>query len=65
MKNVDVYVRVGNEDWKIAKQLKRPVGRDVYIRVNMHADTIRVVQKTAVMNRLKFIDDFEVYAQKK
>ena len=65
VRNVDIYVRVGNNHWKIAKQLKRPVGRDTSIRINMRAEDIRVVQNTAVANKLDFIDDIVVYAQKK
>ncbi|MDE0502812.1 MAG: hypothetical protein OXI86_01940 [Candidatus Poribacteria bacterium] len=65
MKNLDIYVRVGNNNWKIANQLKRPVGAGTNIRINMRAEDIRVVQKTAVANRLDFIEDIEVYAQKK
>ena len=65
MKNVDIYVRVGNDDWKIAKQLKRPVDAATRIGINMRADDIRVVQKTAVLNGLDFIEDIEVYAQRK
>ena len=65
VKNVDVYVRVGNENWRLAKQMKRPVGKGARIRINMRAEDIRVVQNTALVNRLDFIEDIEVYAQKK
>ena len=65
VRNVDIYVRVGNNNWKIAKQLKRPVGRATSIRINMRAEDIRVVQNTAIVNKLDFIEDIEVYAQTK
>ena len=57
--------RNGGRGIYIANQLKRPVGAGTNIRVNMRSEDIRVVQNTAVANRLDFIEDIEVYAQKK
>ena len=46
VKNVDVYVRVGKDDWKVAAQLKKPVDSRTPIDINMRGDVVRVVQKS-------------------
>ena len=46
VKNVDVYVRVGKDDWKVAKQLKKPVDSRTPIEINMRGDVVRVIQKS-------------------
>ena len=46
VKNVDVYVRVGKDEWKVAAQLKKPVDSRTPIEINMRGDVVRVVQKS-------------------
>lgn len=65
VKNLDIYVRVGDGDWKMARQLKEPVDSSSRIDINMRACDIRVVQKTVGWDRLDFVKDFDVYVQKK
>ena len=46
VKNVDVYVRVGKDEWKVAAQLKKPVDSRTPIEINIRGDVVRVVQKS-------------------
>lgn len=65
VKNIDIYVRVGSENWMIARQLKSPVDSQTRIDINKRADAIRVVQKTVSWDRRDIATDIEVYVQKK
>ena len=46
VKNVDVNVRIGKAEWKVAAQLKKPVDSQTPIEINMRGDVVRVVQKS-------------------
>ena len=74
VKNVDVYVRVGKDNWKVAAQLKKPVDSRTPIEINIRGDAVRVVQKSttwgsgeryhARFNR-NLIRDIEVFVAQK
>lgn len=74
VKNVDVYVRVGKDEWKVAAQLKKPVDSRTPIEINMRGDVVRVVQKSITWGsgeryRVRFnrnlIRDIEVFVAQK
>ena len=65
VKNIDIYVRNGSENWKLVRQLKSPVHSQSHIDINKRANAIRVVQKTVSWDRRDIVTDIEVYAQKK
>ena len=74
VKNVDVYVRVGKDEWKVAAQLKKPVDSRTPIEINMRGDVVRVVQKSITWGsgdryRLRtnrnLIRDIEVFVAQK
>ena len=65
VRNTDVYVRAGNEDWKLVSRRNKSIDAKTSIGINMRADTILAVQNTDRIMRRDLIKDFDVYVQRK
>lgn len=65
VRNTDVYVRVGNEDWTLVSRRNKSIDAKTSIGINMRTDTILVVQNTDRIMRRDFIEDINVYVQRK
>ena len=65
VRNTDVYLRAGNEDWKLVSRRNKSIDAKTSIGINMRADTILVVQNTDRILRQDFIEDIDVYVQGK
>lgn len=46
VKNIDIYVRVDPEKWKLVKQFKRPINAATRINIATRGDAIRVRPKS-------------------
>ena len=65
VRNTDVYVRAGDEDWKLVNRRNKSIDAKTSIGINMRTDTILVVQNTDRIMRRDFIEDIDVYVQRK
>ena len=65
VRNTDVYVRAGIEDWKLVSRRHKSIDAKTSIGINMRTDTILVVQNTDRIVRRDFIKDIDVYVQRK
>lgn len=61
IKNVDIYVRVKEDNWKLVKQIKGYIDASTPISVATRGDAIRVVQKSASRN-YEYIQKIEAFS---
>ncbi len=69
VKNIDIYVRVEPENWKLVEQFKNPIDAATRINIATRGDAIRVVQKSVTAagsywrrsSEAGFIQDIEAF----
>ena len=63
VKNIDVFVRVEPENWKLVKQFKKPIDAATRIDIAMRGDAIRVRPKSMTVASSYWGYDSEGYIQ--
>ena len=69
VKNIDIYVRVEPENWKLVEQFKKPIDAATRINIATRGDAIRVIQKSVTAagrywratSEAGFIQDIEAF----
>jgi len=64
VRNLEVFVRTGENEWKRIKQIKQSSDSAIIVRTFIRGNAVRVIRKTVSSNTDGYIDGVDVWAVK-